>query len=59
VYVGSRTADFARQVTRALAEDDPALRARRKEIASRENWTGRAQAISAVFGELQETLSRS
>jgi hypothetical protein len=59
VYLGSSAADFGRQVTCALAENDPVRRARRKEIASQENWTERAQAISAVFGELQETMFRS
>jgi glycosyltransferase involved in cell wall biosynthesis len=59
VYLGSSAADFGRQVTCALAENDPVRRARRKEIASRENWMERAQAISAVFGELQETMFRS
>ena len=52
VYVGASPADFARQVTRAWQEDDPARRARRKEIAARESWTGRARDISEAFGEL-------
>jgi glycosyltransferase involved in cell wall biosynthesis len=52
VYVGRDPSDFARQVTRAFTEDDPARRARRKEIAAREDWTGRARDISAALGEL-------
>ena len=52
VYVGTSPADFARQVGRALAEDDPRQRARRREIAARESWTARAQDISAEFGTL-------
>ena len=39
VYVGATPADFARQVSRALEEDDPSQRARRREIALRESWT--------------------
>jgi len=58
VYVGASPSDFARQVTRAFAEDDAARRARRKEVAARENWTGRARDISEAFGELL-SLSQS
>jgi glycosyltransferase involved in cell wall biosynthesis len=52
VYVGSSPADFARQVGRALEEDDPRQRARRREIAVRESWTARAHDISAEFAAL-------
>jgi glycosyltransferase involved in cell wall biosynthesis len=52
VYVGTNPADFARQVGRALEEDDPRQRARRREIAVRESWTARAHEISAEFGAL-------
>jgi hypothetical protein len=55
VYLGATPADFAAQVTRALQENDPGLRARRREIAVRENWTERARGISEVFGELLST----
>ncbi|HEY2014287.1 MAG TPA: glycosyltransferase [Bryobacteraceae bacterium] len=56
VYTGATPADFAREVTRALAEKDPSRRARRREIAVRENWTERARDISESFGELLECL---
>lgn len=52
VYVGANPADFARQVGRALKEDEPQQRARRREIALRESWTARARDISAEFGAL-------
>ena len=52
VYVGNTPAEFARQVTRALGEDDPRRRARRKEIAAKESWAARAGDISAKFGAL-------
>jgi O-antigen biosynthesis protein len=45
VYTASTPAEFAVQVRRALAEDDPARRARRMAIARQENWTARATAI--------------
>jgi hypothetical protein len=52
VYVGTSPADFARQVGRALEEDDLRQRARRREIAVRESWTARAHDISAEFAAL-------
>ncbi|HTS69571.1 MAG TPA: glycosyltransferase [Terriglobia bacterium] len=52
VYLGSNPADFALQVIRAVREDDPSRRSRRKEIAARENWTARARDISEEFGAL-------
>jgi hypothetical protein len=52
VYVGANPADFALQVGRALEEDDPGKRARRREIALRESWTARAHDISVEFGTL-------
>ena len=52
VYIAATPADFASQVARALQEDDPSLRARRKEIATRESWTARAGEIRAEFGTL-------
>ena len=52
VYVGSSPAGFARQVSCAFEEDDPVRRARRREIAARENWTGRALDVSEAFGKL-------
>jgi glycosyltransferase involved in cell wall biosynthesis len=52
VYIGANPADFAKQVGRALAEDSPGQRARRREIALRESWTARARDISAEFGSL-------
>jgi hypothetical protein len=52
VYLGATPGDFARQVGRALEEDDPPRRARRREIAMRESWDARAQDISGEFGGL-------
>jgi len=52
VYIGRTPAEFALQVSQALAEDDPSRRARRREIAARENWTIRAQEVSAEFSAL-------
>ena len=49
VYSGATPADFARQVTRALAEDDPSRRARRRAIAVRESWSERARNISEAL----------
>ena len=49
VYLGATPAEFARQVTRALAEDDPSRRARRREIAVRESWNERARSISEAL----------
>jgi glycosyltransferase involved in cell wall biosynthesis len=58
VYVGGSPADFARQVGRALEEDDPPRRARRREIALRESWSARAEDIQAKFGELTKCSER-
>ena len=52
VYIGETPADFSRQVTRALAEEDSGLKARRRELASRESWVSRAYAISSQFESL-------
>lgn len=52
VYVGEGPEGFARQVGRALEEDDPPRRGRRREIALRESWEARAREISGTFGEL-------
>jgi glycosyltransferase involved in cell wall biosynthesis len=49
VYIGTSPADFARQVTRALEEEDPSRRARRRDVAAQENWHARACAVSAEF----------
>lgn len=46
VYVASSPADFAMQVSHALAEEDPERRARRKEVARQESWEARAAAIA-------------
>jgi glycosyltransferase involved in cell wall biosynthesis len=57
VYVGTTPPEFARQVTRALAENDPARRSRRREVAENEDWTARAREISAAFGAILECQS--
>ena len=52
VYTAGTPADFAAQVKRALAEDDPVRRDRRREIAMRESWTARARNLNAEFDAL-------
>jgi hypothetical protein len=52
VYLAANPVEFASQVTRALEEDSPSQRARRKEIAARESWTSPARAISAESNTL-------
>jgi glycosyltransferase involved in cell wall biosynthesis len=49
VYVGASPEDFARQVGRALVENDPQRQARRREIAQRESWSSRAREIQSAF----------
>ena len=53
VYLAATPDDFARQVTCALAENQPARRTRRREIAARESWTERARSISQAFALIQ------
>lgn len=52
VYVGKDPGEFSRQVGQALKENDPSRRARRREIALRENWDSRARDIRAQFRSL-------
>jgi glycosyltransferase involved in cell wall biosynthesis len=52
VYLGDSPGEFARQVGRALEEDDPSRRDRRREIARQESWEARARAIREEFGRL-------
>jgi len=59
VYLASTPADFARQVGHALAEDDPARRLRRREIALLESWDARARDISDEFESLGQYVGRS
>ncbi len=49
VYLASTPTDFARQVGRALAEDDPGRRMRRRDLALLESWDARARDISDEF----------
>jgi glycosyltransferase involved in cell wall biosynthesis len=49
VYVGATPEEFARQVGRALEENDPERQATRREIARRESWDARARDIEAAF----------
>lgn len=49
VYLASTPREFARQVGHALAEDDPARRMRRREIALLESWDARARDIADGF----------
>jgi glycosyltransferase involved in cell wall biosynthesis len=52
VYVGETPGDFAREVGRALAEDDPSRSARRREIAVRESWDARVRDLGSEFEKL-------
>ena len=54
VYVGASPAEFARQVSEALREDDLRQRSRRREIARQESWAARAHAIRAEFAALMD-----
>jgi glycosyltransferase involved in cell wall biosynthesis len=47
-YVASTPEDFAHQIGRALAEENPQLRARRRAIAEKESWTQRAAQLSQL-----------
>ncbi len=52
VYVAKSPVEFASAVREALRENDPARQCRRREIAARESWTARAQALAARFPSL-------
>jgi hypothetical protein len=52
VYLGATPTEFARQIGRALQENDPSQPARRREIAQRESWNARALDISTEFEAL-------
>ena len=54
VYLGGSPAEFARQVSEALQEDDLQQRSRRREIARQESWEARAHAIRAELATLME-----
>ena len=47
VYLGADPTEFSRAVSQAVREDDPARRARRREIAEHESWESRALEIMA------------
>ena len=49
VYIGSSPEDFSGAVRCALAEDDPRLRARRREVAENESWRARANDLLAAL----------
>ena len=49
VYIGRTPAEFAVAIQKALAEEDPGKRGRRREIAARESWAARARALAAAF----------
>ena len=48
VYIADSADDFARQVTRALKEDDADLRKRRIELARGETWDRRADELVKI-----------
>jgi len=51
-YVARTPEDFALAVRKALLENDPDRRRRRLDIAARENWLSRAQALAAQLHSL-------
>jgi len=48
-YLASSPAEFATQLTRALAEQDPARRSARRQVAERESWSARAAQLSHIL----------
>jgi glycosyltransferase involved in cell wall biosynthesis len=59
VYLASTPREFARQVGHALAEDDPARRMRRREIALLESWDARARDIADEFESLGQQAGQT
>lgn len=52
VYIAGDPETFVKQVENALAESDPALRARRVAVAQNETWKSRAEALLAAASSL-------
>jgi glycosyltransferase involved in cell wall biosynthesis len=52
VYVAGSPEEFAAAVQRAIAENDPRLRQRRRQIAETESWKARAAVLADEFDEL-------
>jgi GT2 family glycosyltransferase len=48
VYIGHNPEDFALQLDRALAENDPDLACRRRQFAEANTWTHRVEAVEAA-----------
>lgn len=48
-YVAQSSAGFVAAVRRAMMEDDLVRRSRRLEVAARESWMARAEALAAEF----------
>ena len=59
VYLADSPKAFSEQVSRAVCEDDPRREAARREIAARESWLSRAQAILQVVEESTAVGSRN
>jgi glycosyltransferase involved in cell wall biosynthesis len=58
-YVARTPVEFAAAVREAMRENDSARRGRRLEIAARESWTARAQALAARFQAFASGLPRT
>ena len=56
-YVAESPAEFVSQLERAVAEDDPAKRAARRQVAEQESWRSRCEALRTVFAQARN-LSR-
>ena len=53
-YVASTPQEFAQQIGRALNEQNPQLRARRRAIAEKESWAARAAQLSRIISPAGE-----
>lgn len=54
VYLAGSTSEFVEKVRLALAEDDEALRLRRRDVAQHESWQARGEQLSDLFSPSQE-----
>jgi hypothetical protein len=49
VYLADNPDEFLVQIEKALQEDDPALRSRRRDVARQESWMARcAQLVEEI-----------
>ncbi len=57
VYIARDAADFAAQIARALAEDGPELRQRRRRWATEHNWAARAERMMDALATTRPSVS--